>query len=30
VERKETPSEALRKKVDLVCEVFDGTIVKEE
>ncbi|MCD6494810.1 DNA polymerase III subunit gamma/tau, partial [Candidatus Bipolaricaulota bacterium] len=30
VERRETPSEALRKKVDLVCEVFDGTIVKEE
>ncbi|HDL86079.1 MAG TPA: DNA polymerase III subunit gamma/tau [Candidatus Acetothermia bacterium] len=30
VERKTTPSEALRKKVDLVCEVFDGTIVKEE
>ena len=30
VERRDTPSEALRKKVDLVCEVFDGTIVKEE
>jgi len=29
VERRETPSESLRKKVDLVCEVFDGTIVKE-
>ena len=30
VQRRETPSEALRKKVDLVCEAFDGTIVKEE
>ncbi len=29
VERRETPSESLRKKVDLVCEVFDGTIVRE-
>jgi hypothetical protein len=30
VERRDTPSEALRKKVDLVCQLFDGTIVKEE
>ena len=29
IERRETPSEELRKKVDLVCQVFDGTIVKE-
>lgn len=28
-ERKQTASERLRKKVDLVCELFDGTIVEE-
>ncbi len=29
VERKRTPSEALREKVDLVRQAFDGTIIKE-
>jgi DNA polymerase III subunit gamma/tau len=29
VKRKQTPSEELRKKVDLVCELFDGKIVEE-
>jgi DNA polymerase-3 subunit gamma/tau len=28
-ERKQTPSEELKKKVDLVCELFDGTILEE-
>jgi DNA polymerase-3 subunit gamma/tau len=30
VERKPSPRETLREKAKLICQVFDGTIVKEE